>query len=94
MRLTPQEITAIKQTVSTFDPHAKTYLFGSRVRDDLKGGDVDLLVLTDKISSLGEKIKLILRLEDAIGEQKIDIVIPNEGNQAFVEMIFKEAILL
>jgi predicted nucleotidyltransferase len=94
MRLTPPEITAIKQTVFTFDPNAKIYLFGSRVRDDLKGGDIDLLVLTDKISSLGEKIKLELRLEDAIGEQKIDIVIPNKVNQEFVALILKEGLLL
>jgi len=93
MRLTLQETTSIKKSVRAFDPEAKVYLFGSRVRDDLKGGDIDLLVLSDKIS-LEEKIKLKLKLYDVLGEQKIDILIPNESNQLFVQMALDEGILL
>jgi hypothetical protein len=42
MRLTPQEIQAIKETfLNTFDK-GNIYLFGSRVDDTKRGGDIDL----------------------------------------------------
>jgi predicted nucleotidyltransferase len=93
MRLTTNEISAIKNCISEFDPVAKIYLYGSRTRNNAKGGDIDLLILTDKIH-LEEKIKLKLKLYDALGEQKIDILIPNEENKAFVELALKNGILL
>lgn len=93
MRLTANEISAIKKCVQEFDPNAKIYLFGSRARDDLKGGDIDLLIMTDKID-LDNKIKLKLKLYDSLGEQKIDLLIPDEGNKVFVEFVLKGGILL
>ena len=93
MRLTPQQIAAIKNCVNGFDPLAKIYLFGSRTDDRKKGGDIDLLIFSEKIQ-LEQLIKLKLKLYDALGEQKIDIVIPDDSNQAFVDVIKKEAILL
>lgn len=59
----------------------------------MRGGDIDLLIISKKIT-FPEKIQLKLKLYDAIGEQKIDIVIPNENNQAFVAMALQEGILL
>lgn len=93
MRLSPFEITTIKQCVTAIDPAAQVYLFGSRVHDHLKGGDIDLLVISNKIS-LMDKIHIKQQICDAIGEQKIDLVIPNPSNQAFVKMAMQEGILL
>lgn len=93
MRLTPNEVLAIKKCIHEFDPEAIVYLFGSRARDQEKGGDIDLLLLSDKID-FEKKIKLKLKLYDAIGEQKIDILIPDEDNKAFVELVLKDGILL
>lgn len=93
MRLTPKEISSIKTCIKEFDPAAKVYLFGSRTRDNEKGGDIDLLIITDKIH-LEEKIKLKLKLYDALGEQKIDILIPDKENKSFVELVLKDGILL
>lgn len=93
MRLKPEEVHAIKHVIHTFDADAKIYLYGSRVDDTRKGGDIDLLVLSKKIS-FEERIKIKLKLYDTIGEQKIDLVFPGEHNQAFIDMIFKESILL
>ena len=43
MRLTPAEIEAIVRAVhEVFGETARVRVFGSRVRDDLKGGDLDL----------------------------------------------------
>jgi len=43
MRLSTQQIQVIKQTTrEIFGPEAKVSLFGSRLNDQLRGGDIDL----------------------------------------------------
>lgn len=50
MRITKNEQDAIKKVITYLDPAAKVYLFGSRVDDQKKGGDIDLLILSQVIS--------------------------------------------
>ena len=52
-------------------------LFGSRTRDDLRGGDIDLLIelaepTPDKLSV---SLRAGARLQMAIGERKIDVLV-------------------
>jgi predicted nucleotidyltransferase len=48
MRLTPTQIQTIKRaTADIFGPEARVWLFGSRVDDSKRGGDVDLMVQLD-----------------------------------------------
>lgn len=42
MRLTKQEVQIIKSAILQVDPEARIFLFGSRVDDQKKGGDIDL----------------------------------------------------
>jgi predicted nucleotidyltransferase len=93
MRLSLSEQTAIKTALASIDEQAKVYLFGSRVDNTKKGGDIDLLVISDKMD-WKQKSAFKTKLWDAIGEQKIDIVIPDESNKAFVDLIMDDAILL
>jgi len=45
MRLTQRQQRAIKDAAAeTFDPDAKVILFGPRLDDQKRGGDIDLLV--------------------------------------------------
>ncbi|MCU0288927.1 MAG: nucleotidyltransferase domain-containing protein [Acidobacteria bacterium] len=74
MRLTEYEVTAIKESVYLFDPDAKIYLFGSRVDDMKKGGDIDLIVISKRITG-AERRKIKLNIYNKIGEQKIDMII-------------------
>jgi len=79
MRLTAEQAAIIRQSARTsFGPQARVLLFGSRVDDTKRGGDIDLLVKPDQDfndSLLKRKIRFLVELERALGEQKIDVVI-------------------
>ena len=74
MRLPETTSLVIKKHVSDFVPESDCYLFGSRVDDNLKGGDIDLLLLTPEKLSLSRIRALRRRILAQIGEQKLDIV--------------------
>ena len=91
MRLGDTEREKINQTVFSFDPNAQVYLFGSRLDDRKKGGDIDLLITSSKIN-LEEKLSIQVRLMDLLGEQKIDLLVAKSLDQTpFVKMIAQEA---
>lgn len=93
MRLSTREINNLLQSVSHLDPDAKLYLFGSRTRDDVKGGDIDIALLTDKLS-LKDKVEIKYNFFKEFGEQKIDIVLIKDPEQAFWKVIKNQSILL
>ncbi len=93
MRLAPCEIEAIKKAVFPFDPKATIYLFGSRANDSRKGGDIDLLILSQKIT-VAEIISIKLKLYDSIGEQKIDILLAREIKKPFVKIAMEQGVML
>ena len=50
MRLTPEQIALTRQIVQRLvRMESRVWLFGSRVDDSLRGGDIDLLVECDKL---------------------------------------------
>lgn len=78
MRLTVDQRQLIKQTVADIvGEDAEVWLFGSRVDDAKRGGDIDLLIETPR--SLTSKVSLLCRLEGALvmrlGDRKIDMLI-------------------
>jgi predicted nucleotidyltransferase len=74
MRLEASEVEVIRQEVCRLDRAAEIYLFGSRTDDSAKGGDIDLLVVSD---SLCFRDLLVLRRQilDRIGWQRLDLLI-------------------
>ena len=93
MRLRNLEKESIIKAVKSIDPDSRIYLFGSRVDDNRKGGDIDLLIITDKLTyddKLAIKKKIFYEIED----QKIDIIISRHENEPFVKMIFDQGALL
>lgn len=67
MRLTSQQIDTIKQTVQTIaGRRARAILFGSRLRDDAKGGDLDLLIQSDQPIGLLQRARIKNRLEQVL----------------------------
>ncbi len=77
MRLQPEERALIRQAVAeTFGTKAAVWLFGSRVDDRRRGGDIDLLIRPDPTCMdrlLKRNLALLVRLEKALGERKIDV---------------------
>ena len=74
MRISKEEHTYIKKFWTTKVKGSSVFLFGSRVEDAGKGGDIDLLVLTEKNISLDEKMDFMIGFYSRFGEQKLDIV--------------------
>ena len=92
MRLEEWEVKEIKRSLrEVFGENAKVYLFGSRIDNKKKGGDIDLFVEADNIDYEKEKEFWIL-LQERLGEQKIDIVY--NKNKFLIERIAKKGILL
>lgn len=78
MRLADEQIAAIKQIASrVLGVPNQVWLFGSRVDDTQRGGDIDLLVETDAV--LGNRAQAICRIYGAmimtLGERKIDLLL-------------------
>lgn len=94
MRLQEYEIKSIREVVSAFDKNAKIYLFGSRVDDKKRGGDIDLLLISNTLT-FRDKRRIRVGLNEKLGEQKIDIVIAKEGqDNPFVRIALNEGVLL
>lgn len=93
MRLDPAERETIKQAVAQFDPQARIYLFGSRADDSARGGDIDLLIFSDKLGPM-DKVSLYTEIFKHLEEQKLDLLIVKDGSDPFVQMVMKEAIPL
>lgn len=93
MRLSPDEIKAIKETVQSFDADAKVWLYGSRTDDNKRGGDIDLLIFSQKIN-FSDKLKIKVQLYKKIGEQKIDMIIARDNKKPFVRIALENAVML
>lgn len=98
MRLTNTQIQIIKsETKLVFGNTAHVYLFGSRVDDNKKGGDIDLLILTDdNTQSQRTKVDLLhINLILALGDQKIDILVNSpKTNLSIIATALQTGILL
>lgn len=79
MRLSQKQIAAIRTSVNeVFGWGAQVWLFGSRVDDRKRGGDIDLLIRpaeTHITPSLADKVRFLNKLERLIGERKVDVVV-------------------
>ena len=65
---------AILHAVHEQDPEAKVILFGSRTKDDQRGGDIDLLVISDQLD-FRKQWKIRRDILDEIGWQKLDLLV-------------------
>ena len=93
MRHTHEEKSVIRQAVQRADANADTYLFGSRVDDQALGGDIDVLVLSQRIDML-VKLDILAQLHQALGDRKIDLVVLKDASQPFAQLAIQQGIRL
>jgi predicted nucleotidyltransferase len=74
VRLTESEVAAIREEIARLDSQAEIFLFGSRADDTARGGDVDLLVISDSLG-FREVLRLRIQILDRIGWQQLDLIV-------------------
>jgi len=89
MRLKLEEREAILKTIRRRDPKADVFLFGSRVRDEARGGDIDLIAIS-RLPLERERHQILDDLCDELGEQKMDLLIATPTlENSFVRMLIE-----
>lgn len=90
MRVPKEQLVFIKQIIKGFAPDAKVYVFGSRLDDNKRGGDIDILILTPELLSFEQQAAIRIDFAKKFGEQKLDLV-----NFTFADdATFKKLVLL
>jgi predicted nucleotidyltransferase len=93
MRISKDEVLSIRKAIQTRDPSATVSVFGSMADDQARGGDIDLLIRSKRLT-LSDRLDIACELEDALGLRKMDLVIDNGRPNAFVRSIESRAIRL
>jgi len=76
MRLRVEEKEKIVQCAKDiFGNEIKLYLFGSRVDDNKKGGDIDLFLESEEAVDMQTQIKFLTATYKNITQRKIDLLI-------------------
>lgn len=81
MRLTTEQRQVITQTTRELaGPQATAYLFGSRLQDGQRGGDIDVLVEMPEMPGSDALhfdigLRLGARLECALGGRRVDVLV-------------------
>ncbi len=93
MRLNDDQVKVIVHAIlSRFGDNACIYLFGSRVNDAARGGDIDLLVdLPEPDQQMVQHAcQAVADMQMILGEQKIDLLVRHP--QSVDQPIFHEAV--
>jgi len=79
MRLTKAQIDTIRKATSqNFGEDALIWLFGSRLDDTKRGGDVDLYVEATHRDTLMSELRCKIALEDSL-DLSVDLVVKEPG---------------
>lgn len=78
MRLAPHHVSTIRQLATQLaGEHARVWLFGSRVRDEARGGDVDLLLELDADVAEPAQLaaSLAARVSRSMDGRRVDVLV-------------------
>lgn len=95
MRLDNAIIQFLKSEFSQKVPDAVLYLFGSRIDNNAKGGDIDLMIISQARISTQTLRSIRTKFYQQFGWQKIDMVnFVQDESPTFRQLIQSTAILL
>ena len=94
MRLTPAQINTIKSTAAlVLGEGVRVTLFGSRLHDQQKGGDVDLYVEVQR-PEITQNIRCKVQLQERL-DMPVDLIVKPLGDTSPISLIAKkEGVLL
>ena len=91
MRLTPDQAQAIRQRIHTqMGQHPRICLFGSRVDDSRRGGDVDLYVEPQTAPDLTARLRCKSELADAL-DHNVDLIVQQPDQDTPIYRIAKRS---
>ena len=91
MRLTPDQTQAIRQRIHNhMGEHARIWLFGSRVDDSRRGGDVDLYVEPETAPDLTARLRCRSEPADAL-DLNVDLIVQQPGRDLPIYRIAKQS---
>ncbi|MDH4199612.1 MAG: nucleotidyltransferase domain-containing protein [Spirochaetia bacterium] len=95
MRLTAtQHHCILEATRQSFGDDAKVWLFGSRVDDTRRGGDVDLYVETNQVNTLMTALRCKMEIEERL-DLHVDIVVnEHTKNKPIYQIAKNQGVLL
>ena len=87
MRLSAEQVGAIKAAARTaFGDDVVVRLFGSRVDDDRRGGDIDLYVQTSpEKADVDHEVRFRALIWKALDEEQIDVVVATHGADRWID---------
>lgn len=95
MRLRPDEIESIKRQFINVFHEGRISLFGSRVDNAKRGGDIDLfLEVPDQSDLFKKKIQFLARVKKDIGDCRVDVVFNEDATRLIEQEARKWAIPL
>lgn len=95
MRISVEQIDLLKNEILSVLPDAVVYLFGSRMDDNRKGGDIDIMILSDRKMNWKEKAGIRWRYFERFGEQKLDIISATfKEDDPFKHIVLNEGVRL
>ncbi len=86
----------VKYSKKHFGDNVRLYLFGSRIKDDKKGGDIDLFLDAKYEVCIQDQIYFLRDIYKYVTQRKVDLLIktPQKKAIAIVDTAIKEGILL
>lgn len=95
MRLKPNELFAIRAILSELDPGGQIYLYGSRVDDSRRGGDIDVYLKASRPIDLKSQLRAQYRLQQAC-QTHVDLRVksPAHAAQPIDKIAVEQGILL
>jgi predicted nucleotidyltransferase len=95
MRIKQDQKLFLRKTINALLPDADIFLFGSRANDQLKGGDIDILVIGKDKLSFQQIRNLKIAFYKQFGQQQIDIVtLKRDKPSTFRELALLDAVKL
>jgi predicted nucleotidyltransferase len=94
MRLSPHELQTVRDILSSADANGKIWLFGSRVDNSKRGGDIDVYLEASQPINLKASLALEYKLT-SLCDVKVDLLIRNPGEpEQLIHSIAKKGIPL